>query len=54
MTGLAVMNRYVFVPRMLTDSDRAMIQIRNGTYAELALGAGVLVLVAFIGILDPA
>ena len=54
MTGLAVMNRYVFVPRMLTDPDRAIIQIRNGTYAELALGAGVLVLVAFIGILDPA
>jgi putative copper resistance protein D len=54
MTGFAVMNRYVFVPRMLTHPDRAMIQIRNGTYAELALGAGVLVLVAFIGILDPA
>jgi putative copper resistance protein D len=54
MTGLAVMNRYIFVPRMLTDPDRAIIQIRNGTYAELVLGAGVLVLVAFIGILDPA
>ena len=54
MTGLALMNRYIFVPRMLTQPDRAIIQIRNGTYAELALGAGVLALVAFLGILDPA
>jgi len=53
MTGLALMNRYIFVPRMLTQPDRAIIQIRNGTYAELALGAGVLALVAFLGILDP-
>jgi putative copper resistance protein D len=54
MTGLALINRYIFVPRMLTQPDRAIIQIRNGTYAELALGASVLALVAFLGILDPA
>ena len=36
---------------MVTEPDRAIIQIRNGTYAELALGAGVLALVAFFGIL---
>jgi putative copper resistance protein D len=54
MTALALMNRYIFVPRMVTQPDRAIIQIRNGTYAELALGAGVLGLVAFLGILDPA
>jgi len=54
MTGLALMNRYIFVPRMLTKPDRAILQIRNGTYGELALGAGVLALVAFLGILDPA
>jgi putative copper resistance protein D len=54
MTGLALINRYIFVPRMLTQPDRATIQIRNGTYAELALGASVLALVAFLGILDPA
>lgn len=54
MTGLALMNRYIFVPRMLTQPDRAIVQIRKGTYAELALGAGVLALVAFLGILDPA
>jgi copper resistance protein D len=54
MTGLALMNRYIFVPRRLTKRDRAIRQIRNGTYGELALGAGVLALVAFLGILDPA
>jgi putative copper resistance protein D len=54
MTGLALVNRYIYVPRMVTHPDRAIIQIRNGTYAELALGAGVLGLVAFFGILDPA
>jgi len=54
MTALALMNRYILVPRMVTQRDRAIIQIRNGTYAELALGAGVLALVAFLGILDPA
>ena len=54
MTGLALMNRDIFVPRMLTQRDRAVIQIRNGTYGELALGAGVLALVAFLGMLDPA
>jgi len=53
MTGLALMNRYIFVPRMLTKPDGAILQIRNGTYGELALGAGVLALVAFLGILDP-
>jgi putative copper resistance protein D len=54
MTGLALVNRYVFVPRMVTQPHHAIIQIRNGTYAELSLGAGVLGLVAFFGILDPA
>jgi putative copper resistance protein D len=54
MTGLALMNRYIFVPRTLTQRDRAIIQIRSGTYAELALGAGVLAFVAVLGILDPA
>jgi putative copper resistance protein D len=53
MTGLALMNRYIFVPRMLAQPDRAIMQIRNGTYGELALGAGVLAFVALLGILDP-
>ena len=54
MAGFALVNRYLFVPRMVTQPDRAIAQIRQGTYAELALGAGVLALVAFLGILDPA
>jgi putative copper resistance protein D len=53
MTGLALVNRYIFAPRMVEQPERAIIQIRNGTWAELALGAGVLALVAFLGILDP-
>jgi putative copper resistance protein D len=54
MTGLALVNRYVFVPDTRKQPDRAIARIRAGTYAELALGAGVLALVAFFGLLDPA
>ncbi len=54
MTGLALVNRYVFVPDIRKQPDRAIAGIRAGTYAELALGAGVLILVAFFGLLDPA
>ena len=54
MTGLALVNRYVFVPDIRKQPDRAIIRIRAGTYAELASGAGVLILVAFFGLLDPA
>jgi hypothetical protein len=39
---------------VIATDGRAIIQIRNGAYAELALGASVLALVAFLGILDPA
>lgn len=54
MTGLALINRYVFVPGMRNGPDRAIAAIRAGTYAELALGAGALALVAVFGLLDPA
>lgn len=54
MTGLALVNRYVFVPDIRKQPDRAIARIRASTYAELALGAGVLILVAFFGLLDPA
>jgi putative copper resistance protein D len=54
MTGLALLNRYAFVPRMRTQRECAVAQIRTGTFAELALGASVLALVAVFGILDPA
>lgn len=48
MTGLALINRYVLVPRRMTR------WLRNSTFTELALGAGALALVATFGLLDPA
>lgn len=54
MTGLALVNRYIFVPRIRSAPDDAIAAIRAGTFAELALGAGMLALVAFFGLLDPA
>ena len=54
MACLAVTNRYVFVPRLRRQPERAVANIRNGTLAELVLGAGVLVLVAVFGIMDPS
>jgi copper resistance protein D len=54
MVSLAVINRYVFVPRLRRQPECAVANIRNGTYAELALGAGVLVLVAVFGLMDPS
>ncbi|MFG1350236.1 copper homeostasis membrane protein CopD [Xanthobacter autotrophicus] len=53
MTSLAVLNRYVFVPRLKTQHDRAVASIRTGTLIEIALGAGVLALVAVFGLMDP-
>ena len=53
MASLAVINRYVFVPRLRCQPERAVANIRNGTFAELALGAGVLALVAIFGLMDP-
>jgi copper resistance protein D len=53
MACLAVTNRYVFVPRLRRQPEHAVANIRNGTFAELVLGAGVLVLVAVFGIMDP-
>ncbi|WP_162375472.1 copper homeostasis membrane protein CopD [Ancylobacter sp. TS-1] len=54
MTGLAVLNRYYFVPRLKTWHERAVAGIRTGTLVEIALGAGVLALVAVFGLIDPS
>jgi putative copper resistance protein D len=54
MASLAVINRYVFVPRLRRQPECAVANIRNGTFAELALGAGVLALVAIFGLMDPS
>ena len=53
MTALAVINRYVFVPRIQFDRAKAIAQIKVGTWSEVVLGAGVLTLVATFGVLDP-
>jgi len=53
MTGLAVLNRYVFVPRLRTRPDRAIASIQTGTLVEVILGIGVLALVAIFGLMDP-
>lgn len=53
MATLALVNRYVFVPRLGAAHGRALANIRTGTIAELVLGAGVLALVAAFGVLDP-
>jgi copper resistance protein D len=54
MASLAVINRYIFVPRLRRQPACAAANIRNGTFAELALGAGVLALVAIFGLMDPS
>ena len=52
MVGLAVLNRYVFVPRL--SRDRAANQaLRRGTLAEFPLGFAAIALVAVFGLLDP-
>jgi putative copper resistance protein D len=53
MAGLALINRYVLVPKMRGNRATAIALIRLGTFSEVALGAGVLTLVAIIGVLDP-
>lgn len=53
MVVLAVINRYVWVPRMKADPELATRAIIRRTIAELLLGAGVLALVAMFGLLDP-
>jgi putative copper resistance protein D len=54
MASLAVINRYVFVPHLRRQPECAVVNIRYGTFAELALGAGVFALVAIFGLMDPS
>ena len=53
MVGLAVINRYVFVPALKRDPERAMRSLLCGTLAEITLGTVVVFLVAVFGTLDP-
>jgi putative copper resistance protein D len=53
MATLAVINRYVFVPRIRFDRVKTIALIKVGTWSEVVLGAGVLTLVATFGVFDP-
>lgn len=54
MTSLAIVNRYVFVPRFREEPEQSVANIRRGTLGELCLGVGVLALVAVFGLMDPS
>lgn len=53
MSLLAIVNRYVFVPRIAKDRARALTAIRLGSIAEIALGITAIALVAAFGMLEP-
>lgn len=53
MTGLAVINRYVFVPAMGDRSDAAIRSIRVASAMEILLGVLAVALVASFGMMDP-
>lgn len=53
MIGLAVVNRYRFVPRLARQGADAARAIRVGTAFELALGLAVVGLVSVFGMLTP-
>jgi putative copper resistance protein D len=53
MIGLALVNRYVLVPRIRLRRAQSISQIRMATFLEIALGFGVITLVAIFGSLDP-
>jgi putative copper resistance protein D len=54
LTALAIINRYVFVPRIRFDEANAVQAIWHGTLVEIVLGIVVLGLVAWFGMLEPA
>jgi copper resistance protein D len=54
LASLAVINRYIFVSCLRWRPECPVANIRNGTFAELDLGATVLALVAIFGLLDPS
>jgi copper resistance protein D len=52
MVCLAVVNRYVFVPR-IPNHGTGLVQLAHGTIAEIVLSAGILGLVSVIGTMSP-
>ncbi|HWX04082.1 copper homeostasis membrane protein CopD [Collimonas sp.] len=53
MVTLAIVNRYVQVPRMQSDARLAVAAIRRCTLIEIGLGMAVLALVSVFGMLEP-
>ncbi|MFT4183418.1 MAG: copper homeostasis membrane protein CopD [Rhizobium sp.] len=53
MSLLAIVNRYVLVPRIAKDRARALTAIRLGSVAEIVLGIAAIALVAIFGMLEP-
>ena len=53
MAGLAIANRYVFVPTLGASPDDAIRSIRRASVAEILLGVAVIGLVAIFGMFDP-
>lgn len=53
MTSLAIVNRYVLVPRMARARGSAILALRQATLAEIILGALVVGLVSLFGLLEP-
>jgi copper resistance protein D len=53
MVTLALVNRYVVVPRLRVDGAAATANLKRLTIAELGVAAGVLALVSLFGLLDP-
>jgi copper resistance protein D len=54
MTAIAIVNRYALVPMIRKDGSVACALLICGCFAELALGAAALGLVASFGLQDPA
>lgn len=56
MLMLAIANRLVFVPRVerAAESDGPLRSLRRSVLAELVLGAGILAIVAWLGVTPPA
>jgi putative copper resistance protein D len=53
MVSLAIVNRYVLVPRLRRDA-RALALFKTGTVAEIVFGLVVIGLVSWFGTLAPA
>ncbi|MGY5812153.1 copper homeostasis membrane protein CopD [Rhizobium sp. LEGMi198b] len=53
MSLLAIVNRYILVPRIRRDRVRSLNAIRRGSIAEIILGIAVIALVAVFGVLEP-